>query len=105
MLPLWLNTVFIQEPNGKLATVLSLIPLTSPLAMVTRLVGGSVPLWQPVAGLLGLVGTAYLLVLLSARLFRADTLLSAASLNPRRLLQELRKGENGQEPPPQPSPS
>jgi ABC-2 type transport system permease protein len=95
MIPLWLNTVFTQEPNGALATALSLIPLTSPLAMVTRLVSGSVPLWQPIVGLLGLAGTAYLFVLLAARLFRADTLLSTASLNPRRLLEELRKGENG----------
>jgi ABC-2 type transport system permease protein len=92
MIPLWLNTVFTQEPNGTLATVLSLIPFTSPLAMVTRLVSGSVPLWQPIAGLLGLAVTSYLFVLLAARLFRADTLLSTASLNPRRLLEELRAG-------------
>jgi ABC-2 type transport system permease protein len=90
MIPLWLNTVFTQEPNGSLATVLSLIPLTAPLAMVTRLVSGSVPLWQPTVGLLGLAMTAYLFVLLAARLFRADTLLSTASLNPRRFLDELR---------------
>jgi len=95
MIPLWLNTVFVQEPNGTLATVLSLIPFTSPLAMVTRLVSGSVPLWQPVVGLLGLVMTSYLFVLLAARLFRADTLLSTASLNPQRLLAELRRGEKG----------
>jgi ABC-2 type transport system permease protein len=95
MVPLWLNTVFIQEPNGALATALSLIPLTAPLAMVTRLVSGGVPLWQPVVGLLGLIGTAYLFVLLAARLFRADTLLSSASLNPRRVLDELRKGQSG----------
>jgi ABC-2 type transport system permease protein len=95
MIPLWLNTVFTQEPNGTLATALSLIPLTAPLAMVTRLVSGSVPLWQPIVALLGLAVTAYLFVLLAARLFRADTLLSSASLNPQRLLEELRKGENG----------
>ena len=95
MIPLWLNTVFAKEPNGKLATVLSLFPLTSPLAMVTRLVSGNVPFWQPIVGLLGLSVTAYLFVLLAARLFRADTLLSTASLNPQRLLKELRNGGNG----------
>jgi len=95
MLPLWLNTVFTQEPNGTLATVLSLIPLTAPVAMVTRLVSGGVPLWQPIVALVGLIGTAYLFVLLAARLFRADTLLSSASLNPQRLLSELRKGAGG----------
>ena len=91
MIPLWLNTVFSQEPNGGLATFLSLFPPTSPLAMVTRLAAGGVPPWQPFAGLLGLAAMAYALVLLSARLFRADTLLSGASLNWKRIVRELRR--------------
>ena len=91
MIPLWLNTVFVEQPHGDLATALSLFPLTAPLAMITRLVGGGVPFWQPVVGLLGLAVTAYLFVLLAARLFRADTLLSHASLNWQRLVRELRR--------------
>jgi ABC-2 type transport system permease protein len=90
MIPLWLNNVFAQDPNGELATFLSLFPPTAPLAMVTRLASGGVPLWQPVVGLLGLAAMAYVLVLLAARLFRADTLLSYASLNWRRIVSELR---------------
>jgi ABC-2 type transport system permease protein len=90
MIPLWLNQVFMQEPNGDLATVLSLFPLTAPLAMVTRLAAGGVPLWQPIVGVLALAGTAYVFVLLSARLFRADTLLSNAGLSWRRIVKELR---------------
>jgi ABC-2 type transport system permease protein len=90
MIPLWLNNVFIQEPNGDLATILSLLPLTAPVAMITRLAAGGVPLWQPIVGVMALAGTAYLFVLLAARLFRADTLLSYASLNWKRILQELR---------------
>jgi len=50
-----------------------------------------VPAWQPAVGLLGLAATTYLFVLLSARFFRADTLLSSASLHWRRLVQEFRK--------------
>jgi ABC-2 type transport system permease protein len=90
MIPLWLNNVFMQEPNGDLATFLSLFPLTAPLAMVTRLAAGGVPLWQPIAGVLALAATAYGFVLLSARLFRADTLLSSASLSWKRIVKELR---------------
>jgi ABC-2 type transport system permease protein len=90
MIPLWLNNVFVQDPNGELATFLSLFPPTAPLAMITRLASGGVPLWQPVVGLLGLAAMAYVLVLLAARLFRADTLLSYASLNWRRIVSELR---------------
>ena len=90
MVPLWLNQVFMQEPNGDLATFLSLFPLTAPLAMVARLAAGGVPLWQPIVGVLALAATAYGFVLLSARLFRADTLLSNASLSWKRILKELK---------------
>jgi ABC-2 type transport system permease protein len=91
LIPLWLNNVFVQTPHGALATALSLFPLTAPTSMVTRLVTGGVPTWQPAVGLLGLAATAYLFVLLSARFFRADTLLSNASLHWRRIVQELKK--------------
>ena len=90
LIPLWLNSAFTQSPNGGLATFLSLFPLTAPISMVTRLVAGGVPAWQPAVGLLGLAATTYLFVWLSARFFRADTLLSSASLQWRRVLQELR---------------
>lgn len=91
MIPLWLSNTFIQTPNDGLSVFLSLFPLTAPTSMITRLAAGAiVPLWQPIAGLIGLAITAYLFVLLSARFFRADTLLSASSLNWRRLLRQLR---------------
>lgn len=92
MVPLWLNTAFIQSPNGTLATVLSLFPLTAPTSMVTRLASGTVPGWQPLVGLAILAATTYLFVLLAARFFRADTLLSQASLDWRRIVTVMRSG-------------
>jgi ABC-2 type transport system permease protein len=91
MIPLWLNHLFIQEPHGTLATVMSLFPPTAPLSMVTRLAAGGVPLWQPLVGLVGLAGMSYLFVLIAARLFRADTLLSHASLDWQRIWREFRR--------------
>ena len=91
MIPLWLNGVFANQPDGDLATFLSLFPPTSPLAMVTRLAAGNVPSWQPFVGLLGLAAMAYAMVLLSARLFRADTFLSYSSLSWQRIWREVRK--------------
>ncbi len=91
MIPLWLNTAFIQSPNGPLATALSLFPLTAPTSMITRLAAGGVPGWQPLVSLIGLAGATYLFVLLAARFFRADTLLSSASINWRRIWGELRR--------------
>jgi ABC-2 type transport system permease protein len=90
LVPIWLNNTFAQSPNGSLALFLSLFPLTAPTSMMTRLVTGGVPLWQPIAGLIGLAITTYLFVLLAARFFRADTLLSTSSLQWQRLWRELR---------------
>ncbi|MFQ5399303.1 MAG: ABC transporter permease [Anaerolineae bacterium] len=92
LIPVWINPVFISAPNGVLATALSLFPLTAPTSMMTRLAHGGVPLWQPAASLAGLAVTTYLFVLLSARFFRADTLLSTAAFNWRRLFREFRAG-------------
>jgi ABC-2 type transport system permease protein len=91
MIPLWLNSTFIQSPNGTLATFLSMFPLTSPTSMMTRLSSGSVPAWQPLLGLAFLVITTYLVVLLAARFFRADNLLSESALGWKRLVAEFRR--------------
>ena len=96
MLPLLANTVFVQAPNGALATLLSLFPLTAPVSMPTRLAVAEVPFWQPLLGLALLAASAYLVVLLAGRLFRADTLLSGSALSWTRVTQELRqKGSEG----------
>ena len=92
LIPLWFNSIFLNDPNGTLATVLSLFPLTAPTAMVTRLASASVPAWQPVVGLILLAAAAWFFVRLSARFFRADTLLSDTALSWGRLRGELRKG-------------
>ncbi len=91
MIPLMANVAFSEAPNGLLATFLSLFPLTSPVSMVTRLAVGQVPFWQPVAGLVLLAATVYLIVLLAGRLFRADTLLSSSAFNWRRVQKELKE--------------
>ena len=80
-----------QAPNGTLALVLSLFPLTAPPAMIARLAATDVPLWQPVLGLVLLALTTYGAILLSARFFRADTLLSTTSLDWRRIFQAARQ--------------
>lgn len=78
---LMFGRLFAEDPNGTFATALSLFPFSAPSAMVTRLAVADVPLWQPVVSLLGLALTAYVAVLLAARFFRADNLLSDASFS------------------------
>lgn len=91
MIPLWLNSVFIEAPDGTLATALSIFPLTSPVSMVARMTATSVPIWQVLLSLGLLAATTYGLILLSARFFRSDTLLSSAPLDMKRIRQELKR--------------
>lgn len=63
----------LAHPSGPLAIVLSLIPLTSPVAMLVRLPFG-VPLWHVVVSLGLLVVTIPLFLLLAARLYRRHIL-------------------------------
>ena len=70
-------------------TFLSIFPLTSPVSMMTRMMAIPVPLWQVLVSLLLLGATTYGFILLSARFFRSDTLLSSAPLNMARLKREL----------------
>jgi len=94
-IPLMLNTIFVESPNGGLATFLSLFPLSAPTSMVTRLASSdAVPAWQPIVGLVGLAVTTFFFISLAARFFRADTLLSSASLTRQRLLGALLGKEN-----------
>lgn len=92
MIPIWMNTVFFNAPNGELATILSLFPLTAPTSMLPRLAIGGVPTWQPIISIIGLTLATYGCVLLAARFFRADTLLSSLSLNWKRLRNEMVNG-------------
>jgi ABC-2 type transport system permease protein len=89
--PLMLNSVLVQTPNGGLSVFLSLFPLTSPVTMITRLAGGSVPFEQLLLGLVLLAVTTFGIISYASRFFRADTLLSFNALNFKRLLQEMRR--------------
>jgi ABC-2 type transport system permease protein len=89
IVPMIFISVLIQTPDSPLSVVLSLFPLTSPVSMMTRMAATSVPVWQSILAALLLAGTAVILVRASARLFRAQNLLSGQSVNPRAFLKAL----------------
>ena len=91
LIPLWLMTVFIESPNGQLALILSLVPLTSPLSMIQRIAIIAVPWWQIVLSLILLALGVALTLWLAARIFRVHTLLSGTVPRPRELLKLLRE--------------
>lgn len=75
-IPLYVNQAIGAEPNGLLATALSLFPLTAPIVMPMRLFSVNVPAWQIAVSLVLLAGTVYLALAGAARVFRAQSLLS-----------------------------
>jgi ABC-2 type transport system permease protein len=89
LIPLLTISILIDQPDGPLATVLSIFPLTAPVAMMTRLAGTDVPLWQVLLAVLLLAGTVVLIVRAVANMFRAQTLLSGQPFNLRRFFSAL----------------
>lgn len=78
VIPLYLNTAIASEPNGPLATVLSLFPLTAPIVMPMRLFATNVPQLEIALSIALLAGAVYLAVTGAARAFRAQSLLSGS---------------------------
>lgn len=73
ILTFMLTTSFMNEPSGTLATWLSIIPFTSPIAMMFRIPFG-VPIWQVVLSTVLLVVSFPLCTWIAARIYRTGIL-------------------------------
>ena len=89
MIPLMMISVIIDNPNGPLAVIFSLFPLTSPITMMTRLAATSVPPWQLLCSVVLLAVSAVYINRIVANLFRAQVLLSGQPFQIRRFLASL----------------
>ncbi len=89
MVPMFLISVLVEEPNGAISMILSLFPFTAPVAMMTRLAAVSLPFWQPLLATVLLIGTCYLVVRAVAGMFRAQNLLSGQAFNIKLFLRAL----------------
>ena len=76
VIPLMMVNEIVNQPNGTLSVVLSLIPFTSPSTIVTRLAVSSVPAWQIIASIGILLASIILMIRAVARMFRAQHLLT-----------------------------
>jgi ABC-2 type transport system permease protein len=70
VIPFFALVTFITDPNGVVPTVLTLFPLTSPVAVMLRLGFGSVPTWQLSLSMVLLLVTALFTAWASAKIFR-----------------------------------
>jgi ABC-type Na+ efflux pump permease subunit len=76
ILPLFLIMPVIMNPLGKLATGLSLFPLWTPMIMLLRQsTSVTIPIWQPLSGLAGVVLFTIFFVWAGARIFRSAIIL------------------------------
>ena len=75
MIPMFVLTPVMQQPNGTLATVMSFIPPFTPVLMLLRqALPGGVPWWQPWLGLVGVTACAAAIIWAAARIFRIGIL-------------------------------
>lgn len=78
LIPLFAITIIAENPNGTVAIVMSIFPITAPLAMIMRSVSTTVPLLELA---LSIIFTSALVVgalWMAGRLFRVTTLLSGS---------------------------
>lgn len=87
--PLMFINLLIDKPNHPLSVFFSLFPFTSPVGMMARLAGTTVPLWQNLVALMLLALTAWLTVRAAAGIFRAQNLLSGQALKVKVFLRAL----------------
>jgi len=81
LIPLTMVGVIINQPNSLLPVILSLIPLTAPNTIMTRLAVTTVPTWQLLLSMALMVITILLLIRAVARMFRAKLLLTGKKFN------------------------
>jgi len=73
--PMMFMSIIVNDPNGSLATALSLFPFTAPLIMPLRLgLTQAVPTWQIPVSLVLALGTTVAVVWASGRVFRIGIL-------------------------------
>lgn len=81
VIPLMLITLIVNDPNGTLAVILSLVPLTAPVTVMMRMAATQVPVWQTLTAALLVFASALLVIRSVAGLFRAQNLLSGQAFS------------------------
>lgn len=76
LIPMFVYFPVVREPMGSFATWMSLIPPFTPVLMVLRLgTPESIPLWQPIVGLIGVLLCTVCFVWIGGRIFRVAILI------------------------------
>jgi ABC-2 type transport system permease protein len=75
MSPMFVWIFIVRDPLGPLATYFSFFPPATPTAMMLRLATGqSIPIWQPILGLVLTALSTLVIVVIASRIFRVGIL-------------------------------
>ena len=75
ILPLMFMQILLTKPDSSMSVFLSIFPMTSPVAMLVRIGATNVPLYQIIASVLTLAVSAYIVLIIGARVFRMGMLM------------------------------
>lgn len=75
MSPMFVWIFIVRDPLGPMATYFSMFPPAAPTAMMLRMATGqTIPIWQPIVGLILTAITTLLIVIIASRIFRVGIL-------------------------------
>ena len=75
MCPMFVWPILVGEPNGSVAVGMSLFPPSTPTTLMLRMATGqTVPMWQPIVGLVLMVASTLFVVHIAGRIFRVGIL-------------------------------
>jgi ABC-2 type transport system permease protein len=93
LIPMFMLVTVLRQPNGTLATVMSLVPPFTPIVMLLRqAMPDGVPAWQPWVGLVGVLVFTTATVWAASRIFRVAILMQG---KPPRLAEMVRWAMKG----------
>ncbi len=93
IIPMFVMMPVIQNPLGSFATTMSLIPPFTPMLMLVRQATQvTIPIWQPIAGLLGVLIFTLLSVWIGGRIFRSCIIMHGKRPKMGLLFKQLMKG-------------
>lgn len=74
--PIWFTSLIVRDPDGTMAVVLSLIPITAPITLVMRAALNSLPTGELILSLVILMISILSMMWIAGRLFRVSSLLA-----------------------------